>query len=184
MGLNIGIDVDIPVVDTPTVWRTWMISVCSQNPDIPLKNSAYNISTYFQAPEDVDLMEFWRSCTLYDNLSPRRDAVNAIKDLHDAGNRIIFVSSIKGNHHKSKYNFLKKHFPFMAGFIATKEKHYVDVDVMIDDRTSHLNAFYTEGRNDVLTIRYESPYRQYEKDNESTIVLDNWKDIYYEVLEW
>ena len=184
MSLNIGIDVDIPVVDTPQVWVNWMSSVCEQYENIPVKDPEYNISTYFTPPEGRDLMDFWRSCTLYDNLTPRKEAVQSIRDLYDAGNRIIFVSSIKGNHHKSKYNFLKKHFPFMSGFIATKEKHYVDVDVMIDDRTSHLNAFHQQARNDVLCIRYSSPYKQYVEDDENTVVLDAWKDIYYEVLQW
>lgn len=138
------VDVDLTVVDTATPWRNWMITRSSS----PLrlgdayKQLPYDLTKIFSPDSfpNVDPYDYWRQESLYDDLLPLEGSVEVLEEL-SYDHEIVFVSALKGNHHKSKYNFLKKHFPFLSGFIGTKEKGYVRGSIIIDDRNSYLNQF-------------------------------------------
>src|SRR5690625_5548503 len=79
---------------------------------------------------------------------------------------IVFVSTLKGNHHRSKYYFLNQYFGhIMDGFLGTHEKHYVRGGVIIDDRIDHLNSM----KKSVKAVLMESPYRQRSEEHTSEL---------------
>lgn len=178
MSLTIGVDVDLTVVDTGMHWGSWLaykgakldyaaMATAMDNDCIP-----YNLSKLAILPEAIDPLDFWRDPKLYDSLLPLDYAVSTLEALHNKGHKIVFVSAIKGDHHKSKYYFLKKHFPFLSGVVFTKEKHFVNLDVMIDDRCDVLNKF--DGGK-TCKIRFDTVYEQSEKC-EAHFVVKSWKD--------
>lgn len=113
----IGVDVDGVLVDTHTLYK--------------------EASKHLEDP-----LDFWRSEDLYDNLEPMPYAVEKLEQLSEYFG-IVFVSRLKGNHHRSKVYFCKKWFPFMQGFIGTHEKWLMNDSViaMIDDLESNLIKF-------------------------------------------
>lgn len=119
---QIGIDVDGVVVDTLTLYKK-------------------------ASPFLDDPLDFWRDETLYDNLEPMKGAIEKLEALSQYFN-IVFVSRLKGNHHRSKVYFLKKHFPFMSGFVGTHEKYILNDSLlaMVDDLEDNLVKFDSEKR--------------------------------------
>lgn len=118
----LGIDVDGVVVDTLTLYKQ-------------------------ASPHLEDPLDFWRDESLYDNLVPMEGAVKKLEQLSKYFS-IVFVSRLKGNHHRSKVYFLKKHFPFMTGFVGTHEKYLLNDSLvaMIDDLEDNLKLFDTNKR--------------------------------------
>jgi hypothetical protein len=113
----IGVDVDGVIVDT--------------------------LSLYKEASKHLtDPLDFWRGEDLYDNLVPMKGAVEKLEQLSKYFG-IVFVSRLKGNHHRSKVYFTKKWFPFQTGFIGTHEKWILNDSVvaMIDDLEDNLSKF-------------------------------------------
>lgn len=113
----IGIDVDGVVVDTLTLYKQ-------------------------VSPNLEDALDFWRDENLYDNLVPMEGAVEKLETLNKYFD-IVFVSRLKGNHHRSKVYWLKKHFPFMKGFVGTHEKWILNDSLlaMVDDLEENLKGF-------------------------------------------
>lgn len=113
----LGIDVDGVCVDTLTLYKQ-----ASKHLDDPL--------------------DFWRSEDLYDYLEPMEGCVEKLGLLSKYFG-IVFVSRLKGNHHRSKVYFLKKHFPFMTGFVGTHEKWILNDSLvaMVDDLEDNLSKF-------------------------------------------
>lgn len=113
----LGIDVDGVVVDTLTLYKQ-------------------------ASPHLEDPLDFWRDEYLYDNLVPMEGAVEKLEQLSKYFG-IVFVSRLKGNHHRSKVYFLKEHFPFMTGFIGTHEKYLLNDSLVaiLDDLEDNLIKF-------------------------------------------
>jgi len=101
------------------------------------------IELYKEASKHLeDPLDFWRSEDLYDNLEPMEYSVEKLKELSTYFD-IVFVSRLKGMHHRSKVYWLKKHFPFMQGFVGTHEKWILNDSLvaMIDDLPENLVRF-------------------------------------------
>ena len=161
--MRLGVDVDLTVVDTGREWYNFLRGVSEiQVPEyeefLALNTVApYDMTNVFKDMDYQKCLSYWRDEFLYDNLEPLKDAVQVLEDLKiSKGCEIVFVSTIKGNHHKSKYYFLKKNFPFLDGFIATKEKKYAKIDIMVDDR---LNVLELLDRN-VVAVQKITPFDQ------------------------
>lgn len=167
----LAIDVDMVVVDTGAAHWEWL---CKQNGvrpgDYPMPEGPlpYNLGEIWGCP--VSAMDFWRQENLYDALEPIKDSVEVLRELSKKYD-IIFASAIKGLHPRSKYYFLRNHFPFLSGVVLTKEKHYVKCDYIIDDRLDNLARM----PSDVVTIQYNTPYKQTVSFDPEHIV-DNWKE--------
>jgi len=118
----IGVDVDGVVVDTINLYKE-----ASKHLDDPL--------------------DFWRSEDLYDNLQPMEGAVEKLEQLSKYFG-IVFISRLKGQHHKSKYYFLERYFPFMTEFMGTHGKWVMNnsVEAMIDDLPENLVRFDSHKR--------------------------------------
>ena len=101
------------------------------------------LTLYKQAsPHLEDPLDFWRDENLYDNLVPMEGAVDKLEQLSKYFG-IVFVSRLKGNHHRSKVYFLKEHFPFMTGFVGSHEKWILNESLvaMVDDLPDNLKGF-------------------------------------------
>lgn len=98
----------------------------------------------WKAEQEVgyDPLDYWRSDTLYDNLQPMDGVVDCLEKLNKHFG-IVFVSRLKGFHHKSKVSFVKRHVPFMSGFVGTHEKWILNksLTALIDDNMDNLKGF-------------------------------------------
>ena len=173
--MRIGIDVDGTAVDTSSwYWFQYLQSRYSfkegfdQYSKIP-----YNVSEMFDIPEGCDPMAFWKDPNLYEGLLPIADSVDTLQKLKDEGHSIIFISQCKGWHHKSKYYFIEKWFPFKDAVVLTKEKWAVNVDVMVDDMYHVLDSM----PENVLTIKFREDTEQAPSKRKHMLAM-NWQEVY------
>lgn len=155
-------DVDLTVVDSALHWYNWLEDKTKANLPIEEVYKHYDFSIPYGpiwASKGLSgcPLDFWRGQHVYDEMKPLEGAVEALRAIKEKGYLIVFVSVLKGNHHKSKYEFLEKHFPFMDGFVGTKEKWTVAASIIIDDRNRYLNMF--EGSK-VLRLKKNTPHSQ------------------------
>lgn len=179
----LGVDVDLTVVRTDLAWIEWLNNLTGRNVIINEEvNDTYPYDLTKLYPGEMftwgDGLDFWREEGVYDKLSPIEGTVEFLREASKTGWDVVFISQIKGNHQKSKYYFLKKHFPFMAGAIWTKEKHYVRVDAMIDDRVKVLNKM----PDNVQCILKTTPYSQCEQLKRTADLFD-WNTTPQEILK-
>ena len=160
-------DVDLTVVDPIPLWWEWLQIQSGLQLDFEAelksrKIMPYDVSACFRErlsePLCFNPEDFWRNEGIYDLMKPIPEAQQTLDMLHDAGYTIRFVSHCKGNHHKSKWNFLKRNFPYLNGFAATKEKFMLKGNIFIDDRVDHLNKMPPS----MLKIQIKTPYQQSE----------------------
>ena len=175
----LGIDVDQVLVDAP--WGQWLAQrgskeefrdflVTKMECSLYGRKLEYNLAKYFPSVENP--MNFWRGLD-YTGLPPIEGAVDCVEKLSRYFG-IVFISVEKGNHGHSKYDWLAKHFPYLKGYLATREKELMSDSVvaMIDDRKKNLAGFDLHKR-----ILFESPYKQ-EDEYEDVFVraVDGWSD--------
>lgn len=192
--MRLGIDVDLTLVDTGSEWWRWL-SDCGNyyrergifkfKEKEGISKLDYDLTKYFPDYEERcrhNPFGFWKQENLYDWLKPLPHSVVVLKQLVEAGHDIVFISHCHGGHFKSKVDWLKRHFPFAdigvkGGFIATKEKYLVNVDVMIDDRIENLLHFPDE----VIKVYFNTIYTDNDfvrSDVDMITSIDNgWLDI-------
>lgn len=174
----IGVDIDGCVVNTGDHWLSYLQGRYEQISHQPYK-VPYDCSELFAIPYDCDPYSFWRDPHLYEGLRPIEGSVGELGRLKGSGHEIVFISQAKGFHHKSKYQFIDRWFPFRDAVILTKEKHYVNVDIMIDDKYDVLDAF----SEDVITVKFQDRYLQ-APPKRSHIEVDSWETIRKKFREW
>lgn len=175
------VDVDLTLVDSVTPWMEWLNAMSGRHETFQSLSYDYNLGKFFT--DDLQKYnrcpyDYWRNSCLYDTLRPYPFAKECLARLHDIGYEIIFVSHCKGNHTKSKYNFLQRHFgDIMSGFHATKEKHQcmsgTGRDIFIDDRHDMLNKHPAKHK-----LRYVTKWSQYEDLSCPVIDITSWEDLY------
>lgn len=144
----IAFDVDGTVVDSGMWFSNWLQGQYWFLDKFPSSEYAEDYAwTEYTPWEGIDLhpqyiqlaKDWWKQKNLYISMEPIDGAVEALQELHELGHTIIFASHCEGDHAKSKVEFLKHFFPFMSGFLATRQKQFVRCDVLIDDRAYNLN---------------------------------------------
>ena len=184
--LNIGIDYDLSVIDTCFGRGGWFdylnnMSHCKLGIDFfnSLPEIDYNIGKYWPDLTEDEVMSFWSDPKLYQKLTPNPDAVKVINELAAQGHSIVFLSMCKKGHFASKVQSSKEWFNIpqeQYGFIVTHEKHFADVDVIIDDRNKFLESF--KYKPEVIKIKIKTPYTQ---DVDLSVSLDletnDWNKI-------
>jgi len=168
----IGVDVDLTVCPSDKAWWEQLKKTSCAFPKTSLELLSmngevdYDLSNYFVAPKDR--YAYWRELD-YNQFQPIEGSVEKLKALSKYFS-IVFISACKGNHHRSKVYWLKEHFPFMTGFMATKEKFLMNSSVvaMIDDRLDNLQGFDQHKR-----ILYKTPYKQ-SVDVRVDSVIESW----------
>lgn len=169
----IAIDIDNTVVDTGHLWNHWLSSRFKLISGRPISKQPYNLTELFTLPEDTDGFDFWRDPNLYNGLNPIEHSVEVLTKLSETYD-IIFVSQAKGWHHKSKFKFIEKWFPFNKGLILTKEKNYVKCDYFIDDSLTQINNMPLE----VDCLWLETYYVQSGVSPKRNLLqVKNWKEI-------
>jgi 5'(3')-deoxyribonucleotidase len=181
----IAVDVDLTVVDTLTPWMNWFYARTGEH--IKNEDGAYDL-----VPEmneiiqrkglSFDPFDFWRIGDLYDELVPIPFSMLALASLSQAGHAILFVSSCVPEHTASKQAFLNKWFPYHNGFIATKDKHFVDYDVLVDDRIEHIlhgQAYRPDAKHFLYTgIRQDGHPERDKPVLKNMNKLEYWSDLY------
>ena len=178
--MKIGVDCDGTICETST--KLWFAYLYQRYKPIEEKildviasdMYPYNVSELFHIPEGCDPFAFWKDPNLYEGLTPIDDAVEYLQKLHSEGHEIIFVSQAKGWHQRSKYYFIDKWFPFKAGVILTKEKHLVNLDVIVDDSIHVLNSM----PDSVVTIKFRDDTIQDEAMQLRHVLANDWQDVY------
>ena len=156
MSKVLGVDVDLTVVDTGVSWFNWLNNVCLSNKEMPEGTTEYDLTKYFSEElKGKDGYEYFRHTGVYDTLRPIAGSVDVLTNL-SSNYEVVFISQVKGNHSKSKVEFIKRYFPFYSGIVFTKEKHHVAVDIMVDDRVKFLNQF----GDDVKKVLFKTNYIQ------------------------
>lgn len=168
----LGVDVDLTLVATDTGWREWL---AERHGYVKCPMTNYNFATYY--PHCEDPYDYWRTLD-YSQLNPLKGSVEALKALSEHF-RVVFISQSKGQHGKSKYYWLEKHFPFKTGVILTKEKELMNDSVvaMIDDRMSHLQGFDLEKR-----ILFQTQYTQ-DVEVDVAMSFNVWDDSVVEQIK-
>lgn len=167
-GLNIGIDIDLTVVDTVMSEGGWFDylkrlskSHLMRDDILRMESVPYALGSLFPQLTKEESQHFWRSPRLYDKLLPKDRAVDAVNTFVSMGHNIYFVSHCRPEHYTSKFEFVKKWFNVpkqQFAFISTEEKGALNIDVMIDDRHNFLNQFLMQ--KNVIKILMKTPYTQ------------------------
>lgn len=196
----LGLDVDLTVAPLDKMWFEWLTCMCGPakiefiegvqefyedyndfyNAFVRYGQQInYNLTVYFEKPinKNVDWFDFFRREGIYDTVRPYYGSQVTLKTLQKHFD-IVFISHIKGNHHKSKYNFLARNFKNFD-FLATKEKHRVTMDILVDDRINFLNKVGEYGVSgihvDTIYTQDEEPAYTYPKVNLKS--LDGWDQL-------
>ena len=171
----LAIDVDEPIVQTGKMWERWLNSHYTMRKEYKLLQpdpKPYNLSEMFIIPEHETGFEYFDYFTLYDNVSPREDALEYLPILIKHFD-IIFVSKIMGNHYCSKLRMLDKYFPYHKGFYGcSKTKVNIKCDILVDDCFSNLNDMYEKHGNDVTLLKFRADY------NERVEPLKHYRHVY------
>jgi hypothetical protein len=177
------IDIDLTLVDSvtgPYGWLDWLNSMTGRNHTAEELGYDYNLGKFYKedlAKLKVDPMDWWRYPGIYDCMKPLEYAHVALSRLKFLGYEIVFVSHVKGQHSKSKHNFLKRHFSDLDySYLVTKEKHRVNSgtgkDIFVDDRHDYINK--SNARHVFL---FNTPWTQFEELKRPYTRAFNWKDI-------
>lgn len=182
--MNIGVDFDLTVVDCIFQQGGWIDHLntisyhyISKDQFSKMEEIEYDLGTYYKDLPEAESFSFWKDVSLYQKLKPYEDAVTVINKLAEQGHNIVFLSHCQQNHFKSKVQAAKEWFRIPKSqfcFMATKEKHFANVDLMVDDRNNFLNGFGDE----IVKIKFETPYSQSEELKVSIdLKTNNWKTI-------
>lgn len=185
--MNIGVDIDLTIVDTGNGWRSWLEKHFPQIKEIPEHNISYNLGEYFgKSKTGLTHFEYWDNNHLYDDLEFIHGVEESLRSIKECGHNLYFTSHTRPGHFKSKFRMLNRlgFVDFSKGdaFFATQEKGALSgcISVMVDDRNKFLNQF----SGDVIKIRYDTPYSQ---DQDKRVVYDlcsgSWTSIADFILE-
>lgn len=196
---KISVAIDIDLVCTKDLGQRWWdflttryfdfqtdAQYCKFCSDYENGVAEYNLSKYFNLPDHIDSMSFWKQPNLYDNEDLAEGCYEVVKNLYEAGIEIAFVSHTNFEHIHSKYDFIKRHFDFLSNnddlhFIATRSKFCTDgaFDIIIDDRNENL-----EYATNALLIKMKTPYKQYRPLDKPHTVCKTWRDVENVICDW
>jgi 5'(3')-deoxyribonucleotidase len=159
----LGCDVDICLCPSDKGWMEYMKYYNGFGKVVHRTDGMLEYDLSKMYPTVADPYEYWRTLD-YNQFKPLEGSVETLEALSKYFD-IAFISQAKGQHSKSKYYWLKEHFPFNVGVLLTKEKHLMkgSVDAHIDDRLDHLVGFDYDQRilfatNYTQSVECNTPY--------------------------
>ena len=155
----IACDLDSVMVDTPRYWYEWLEEVTHAGYSYEEVSHMHNFGEIYDPlmkSHGCVAMDWWRQQWLYQPMKPINNSVEVLTEMSENFD-IVVVSASKAAHFKSKYYWVKHHFPFIKGFYASKEKGGIRADIAIDDRNEYLRQYKEYG---VTTVRYQTPHKQ------------------------
>lgn len=171
-------DVDGVVVDVSYHWYEHIMSLHDDPQaarlEFPFKDVSleYDYSKFSPHWRTKEALDFWKSPDLYDDAPPLEAAVDVLREVVASGIQLVFCSHVEGHHAKSKFFFLKDYFPFMHGFVATREKNFVRASGVVDDLTKHLLSF----PDTTHKFLYSRPHNSGEVHSDVKII-SSWSDM-------
>jgi 5'(3')-deoxyribonucleotidase len=198
LSLNIGIDVDLTLVNPIPLWvgylkansYNWLAGIDEQIKTDPETGAAYYPADtlpyalpklFTRIRNDCNPFAFWDGRHIYDDLQVYSVAKDVIRRWVADGHNVFFISYCmdSGNHVQSKINMLRREFDFIPAtdfnFIDSKHKsNYRRLfDVMIDDRMEHLNGM----GNIAARILFETPYGEQKEASNNYYSAADWYDV-------
>lgn len=179
-------DVDNTVINSGDLMGRWLASQQWYQDCFEHQEAAYEYATTRYTPwEGIDLPTYWQDKAkawwkqegLFDDMRPTDEVMASIEALHRDGHVIVFASHVEGAHAKSKVQFLKRWFPYMDAFLATRQKHYVRCDYLVDDRASNLIRVTQSSRITPVYLKTAYDDSSYDK------MIDKFKAEWVEYLE-
>ncbi|MGL5013029.1 MAG: 5' nucleotidase, NT5C type [Bacteroidales bacterium] len=166
----LGCDVDICLCPSDKGWMDYMKYFNGFGEVVHRTDGLIEYDLSKTYPNVADPYEYWRTLD-YMQFQPLKGSVEVLEELSKSFD-IAFISQHKGQHSKSKYYWLEKHFSFNVGVILTKEKWLMrgSVVAMIDDRLDHLKGFDFDQR-----VLFETRYTQSVECNVA-FSFDRWDD--------
>jgi len=152
----LGVDIDLTIVNTGQGWEDYLKYYNGFAKVVEPKEGEllpYDLSEMY--PNVAQPYDYWRTLD-YNQFKPLEGSVEALEKLSNYFG-IVFISRVKGTHGKSKYYWVKEHYPFMTDLITTHGKWLMgnSVECMIDDRLDVLEKFDFNKR-----ILFQTPYTQ------------------------
>ncbi len=159
MGLRLGIDLDGVVADFTSGW----IDRYNQQFGTSLHRDQ---ATMWSAPVEMgafsSMGEFWRWASgleggFFRQLDPYPDALGTITALHDAGHRIVIITSKPSWAHEQTHRWIAAHELPTREVHITRDKASVACDVYLDDYNRNLLKLVAE-RPRATVCRYVRPW--------------------------
>lgn len=159
----LGVDCDLTVCPSDVGWANYLKYFNGFGKVVHRTDGLLEYDLSKMYPTVADPYDYWRTLD-YNQFKPLEGSVEALEALSRQFD-IAFISQAKGFHHKSKYYWLDRHFPFKTGVMLTKEKWLMkgSVVAMIDDRLDHLKGFDFDQRvlfntNYTQSVECDVPY--------------------------
>ncbi len=157
--LEIVVDIDSILARLLETWLDWYNQKFNDNLGVQ-HLVHYNIERIVKPECHESVFEFFHIPDVYTTIDPLDGAVEAMKELFDAGHDIVICSATVSEE-KQKRAWIARHFPFIGKkdifFGHRKEKLYADV--FIDDAPKNIEAYRKRWpASKILTIAY--PYNE------------------------
>jgi 5'(3')-deoxyribonucleotidase len=157
--MRILVDMDDIVVDLQTAWYA-AFNAESGDDLSPEKVVDWDTGKFITRSSTAHLYGFFSRDGFFDALEPLPGAIEGVTALAEQGHEIRFCSaSPSPDASRAKMEWVSRHFAHLGWkghkmVILTHEKHWIDADVLIDDKPETLHA-WTER---AITIEY--PYNR------------------------
>lgn len=165
----IAIDQDWVLAKLTDKWVKTYNAIFDDNLEIE-DIKGWNIADYVK-PEAKDyILNILNLHKFYRDLEVVKDAQRVIEKLSEDYEIIIVTDPFTRMSFKSKYDWLREHFPFIEprNFVFTGNKSVIQADYLIDDGVHNLETF--KGK----ALLFDAPYNR--EDTRFYRVL-NWQDI-------
>lgn len=143
--LTILVDLDGTVVDLMSVWLDcYNAEMAEDDEEVHIENVSTELSKCCRAGKRV--YEFLNRDGWFRHLPELDGAVDAVKELHDQGHRIIICTSPGQSVYapSDKFAWVQDHMPFLKlpnDLIIAHDKHLICADVLIDDNPRKAGPF-------------------------------------------
>jgi 5'(3')-deoxyribonucleotidase len=167
------IDCDEVLVEAAIDWVAHLNKLAGTDYTVSELGGDYNLGRIFKERHGIENpMDFWFCDNLYDDRFPKAGAINAMAEFAINDIDVYIVTYCVGNHFMSKVNFLERWFGgLFKDIIATKSKHMIKGDLIIDDRDDNL----VHCAPDMIKVRMKTPYKQV-VDFRPDFILNGWDD--------
>lgn len=172
--MRIGIDVDDVLLDT--LGSAWLPTFNEKTNSNIQKTDIieWDISKFIDPKYHEYIYELLYSPEMWEKVKPVNDSQKYLKMLNeDKDIELYIVSATSPLTPNTKWQKFFSYFPFINQnqMILIYDKGLLDLDLMVDDNYNNLRIF------DIL-------FAQPHNENHSRLYrLDNWKDIYNEIME-
>jgi 5'(3')-deoxyribonucleotidase len=165
MSILIGLDIDGVVSETHSKWVAEYNRLSGDNLKVD-EIVDWKISKFVKDGYKNKIPK------LYDNILPVFGAIRGIKQLRDAGYKLLFITTPTKYTFGTKYFWLKKYHLLESDkeYIEAFDKSFINVDILVDD------SFENIKKNKTIGILYNAPWNLSYVYPEQ-LRARNWKDV-------